>query len=61
LDNALLEITNAQAKRQKARGSARRMGAKVNLDDVRGVLKSAGVPSQTVNSPKRSGGREHGD
>ena len=60
-DKALLELSEAQAKRQKSRSAANPLATKVTQADVRGILKQAGVRPVEVSSPKRSAGREHGD
>ncbi len=60
-DQAMLELTDAQAKRQKARSAARPVATKVSQTDVRGILKTAGIRPIAVNEPKRTGGRERGD
>ncbi len=60
-DQALLELTDAQAKRQMARSAARPVATKVSQTDVRGILKTAGIRPIAVGDPKRSAGRERGD
>jgi type IV secretory pathway VirD2 relaxase len=60
-DKALLELTEAQAKRQKARSAASPLATKVSQSDVRGILKTAGIRPIAVGEPKRPGGRERGD
>lgn len=60
-DRAVLELTEAQAKRQKARSTPSPSATRVSQTDVQEILKTAGIRPIAVNEPKRSGGRERGD